>query len=176
MIELYHIWKKYQGNDWALSDVTFQINPGEFTFITGPSGSGKSTLLKMMYRELLPTEGQIVIDQRNILKIPDNKLYDLRRSMGIVFQDFRLLFHRTVFENVAVALRILGMTQKDIRSRVFNALRMVSLQKKMWELPSRLSYGEQQRVAIARASSTIQKLFWPTNRREISTSNWRLKS
>jgi cell division transport system ATP-binding protein len=151
MIELYHIWKKYQGSEWALSDVTFHINPGEFTFITGPSGSGKSTLLKVIYRELLPTEGQIIIDQRNILKIPDNKLYELRRSMGIVFQDFRLLFHKSVFENVAVALRILGMTGKDIRTRVFNALRMVSLQKKMWELPSRLSYGEQQRVAIARA-------------------------
>jgi len=151
MIELYHIWKQYQGSQWALSDITFKIKEGSFTFITGPSGSGKSTLMKIMYRQLFPTEGQIVIDQRNILKIPSHKIYQLRRSMGIVFQDFKLLFQKTVFENVAITLRVTGVPQKGIRKRVFNALRMVSLHQKMWEYPSRLSYGEQQRVAIARA-------------------------
>lgn len=151
MIELYHIWKQYQGSQWALSDVSFKIKEGDFTFITGPSGSGKSTLMKIMYRQIYPTEGQIIIDQRNILKIPSHKIYQLRRSMGIVFQDFRLLFHKTVFENVAIVLIVTGIPRMDIRRRVFNALRMVSLHNKMWEYPSRLSYGEQQRVAIARA-------------------------
>ena len=151
MIELYHIWKKYQGTQWALSDVSFKIDPGDFIFITGPSGSGKSTLLKIIYRELFPTEGQIIIDGKNILKISHHKIHQLRRSMGIVFQDFKLMFHKTVFENVAITLRVLGVPRKEVRQRVFNALRMVSLHQKMWEYPSRLSYGEQQRVAIARA-------------------------
>ncbi len=151
MIELYHIWKKYQGSQWALSDVTFSIKEGEFIFITGPSGSGKTTLLKILYREIFPTDGQIIINQRNILKIPAHKIYQLRRSMGIVFQDFRLLFHKSVFENVAIALRVVGTPRKEIRRKVFNALHMVSLHHKIWEYPSRLSYGEQQRVAIARA-------------------------
>ena len=151
MIELYHVWKQYQKPHWALSDVSFHVERGDFWFITGPSGSGKTTLLKIMFREILPTQGQIIIDRRNILKISDHKIYQLRRKMGIVFQDFRLLFHKKVFENVAVVLEILGVPRKEIRRRVFNALRMVNLQNKMFEYPSHLSYGEQQRVAIARA-------------------------
>ena len=151
MIEAYHIWKQYQAPNWAISDVTFKIERGDFCFITGPSGSGKSTLLKILYREIIPSQGQIIIDKRNILKIPDHRIYQLRRKMGIVFQDFRLMFHRRVFDNVAIVLNILGISQKAIRRRVFNALRMVNLHNKMWEYPSHLSYGEQQRVAIARA-------------------------
>jgi len=151
MIELYHIWKQYQKPFWALSDISLEVQSGDFCFITGPSGSGKTTLLKIIFRELFPTEGQILIDGVNILKIPDHKIYRLRRIMGIVFQDFRLLFHRTVFDNVAVPLQVLGINHKEIRRRAFNALRQVSLQNKMWELPQRLSYGEQQRVAISRA-------------------------
>jgi len=151
MIELYHIWKQYQKPHWALSDISLHVDEGEFYFITGPSGSGKTTLLKIIFRELYPTHGQIVIDGRNILKIPDHKIYTLRRTMGIVFQDFRLLFHKKVFDNVAVVLQVLGIPHKEIRRRVFNALRMVSLHHKMWDYPSQLSYGEQQRLAIARA-------------------------
>jgi len=151
MIELYHVWKQYQKPHWALSDVSLEIRSGDFCFITGPSGSGKTTLLKIIFRELFPTEGQILIDGVNILKIPDHKIYKLRRTMGIVFQDFRLLFHQNVFQNVAIPLQILGLAYKEIRRRVFNALRQVNLHHKMWELPQRLSYGEQQRVAIARA-------------------------
>jgi cell division transport system ATP-binding protein len=151
MIELYHIWKQYQKAQWALSDITFHVEKGDFCFITGPSGSGKTTLLKILYRQIFPTEGQIVIDNRNILKISDHKIYQLRRHMGIVFQDFRLVFHKKVFENVAVVLQVLGIPRKEIRRRVFNALRMVNLHNKMWEYPAHLSYGEQQRVAIARA-------------------------
>jgi cell division transport system ATP-binding protein len=151
MIELFHIWKQYQKPHWALHDVNLKIEEGEFYFITGPSGSGKTTLLKIIFRELFPSRGQIIVDGRNTLRIPDHRIYRLRRIMGIVFQDFRLLFHRKVFDNVGVVLQVLGMPRKDIRRKVFNALRMVNLHHKMWEYPSRLSYGEQQRVAIARA-------------------------
>jgi cell division transport system ATP-binding protein len=151
MIEVYHLWKQYQKPKWALSDVNFQIEKGDFCFVTGPSGSGKTTLLKILFRQLLPTQGQIIIDRRNILRIPDHKIFVLRRTMGIVFQDFRLVFHKKVFDNVAVVLQVLGIPRKEIRRRVFNALRMVNLQHKMWDYPSQLSYGEQQRVAIARA-------------------------
>jgi cell division transport system ATP-binding protein len=151
MIELYHIWKQYQPPRWALSDITLHVKKGDFVFITGPSGSGKTTLFKLIFREIIPTQGQIVIDKRNILRIPDHRIYGLRRSMGIVFQDFRLLFQKRVFENVAVVLQVLGIPRKEIRRRVFNALRMVNLHHKMWEYPPQLSYGEQQRVAIARA-------------------------
>ncbi len=151
MIELYHIWKQYQPPDWALSDVSLTIRRGEFCFITGPSGSGKTTLLKIIFREILPTQGQIVIDGVNVLKIPDHLIYRLRRTMGIVFQDFRLLYRRRVFDNVAISLRVLGLSKKEMRRRVFNALRLVNLHHKMWHFPAHLSYGEQQRVAIARA-------------------------
>lgn len=151
MIELFHVWKQYQKPHWALSDVSLEIRTGEFCFITGPSGSGKTTLLKIIFRELIPTEGQILVDGVNILKIPDHKIYRLRRTMGIVFQDFRLLFHQSVFHNVAMPLQVIGLAPKEIRRRVFNALRQVNLHHKMWDFPQRLSYGEQQRVAIARA-------------------------
>jgi len=151
VIELFHIWKQYQKPYWALSDVTLRIDDGGFYFITGPSGSGKSTLLKTIFREILPTEGQILINGVNILKIRDSRIYSLRRKMGIVFQDFRLMFHRSVFDNVAVPLQVVGVGRKEIRRRVFATLQKVNLHQKMWELPGRLSYGEQQRVAIARA-------------------------
>lgn len=151
MIELYHVWKQYQKPDWALYDITLHIEKGDFYFITGPSGSGKTTLLKIIFRELYPTRGQIVIDGRNILRIADHKIFQLRRSMGIVFQDFRLLFHKKVFDNVSVVLEVLGIPKKATRRRVFSALRMVNLHHKMWDYPSQLSYGEQQRLAIARA-------------------------
>jgi len=142
---------KYPDGTKALSDINLEIRKGEFVGILGSNGSGKTTLLKIIFRELLPTEGQILIDGVNVLKVPDSKIYMLRRLMGIVFQDFRLMFHRTVFDNVAIPLRVVGMNRREIRRRVFATLQKVNLHHKMWELPSRLSYGEQQRVAIARA-------------------------
>lgn len=151
MIELYGIGKQYQKPQWALSDITFKVNKGDFYFITGPSGSGKTTLLKIIFRETFPSQGQIIVDGRNIQRIPDHRIFKLRRTMGIVFQDFRLLFNKKVFDNVAIVLQVLGFPQKDIKRKVFNALRMVNLTDKIWEYPSRLSYGEQQRVGIARA-------------------------
>jgi len=151
MIELYGISKQYQKPNWALDDITLHIEKGDFWFVTGPSGAGKTTLLQIIFREIFPTQGQIVVQGRNILKIPDHKIYQLRRTMGIVFQNFRLLFHKKVFDNVAIVLQILGVPQKEQRKKVLNALRMVNLHHKMWDFPSHLSYGEQQRVAIARA-------------------------
>ena len=151
MIELFHVWKQYQKPLWALSDVSLSVKKGEFCFITGPSGSGKSTLIKVMYREVVPTEGQIIIAGKNVLKLPIHRIYTIRRQMGIVFQDFRLLFHKRVFDNVAVALQVLGSPVRDMKRKVFIALRMVNLQNKIWEEAAALSYGEQQRVAIARA-------------------------
>ena len=151
MIELYGISKQYQKPNWALDDITLRIKKGDFWFVTGPSGAGKTTLLQIIFREILPTRGQLVIDGRNILKIPDHKIYQLRRTMGIVFQNFRLLFHKKVFDNVAVVLQILGVPQREQKKKVLNALRMVNLHHKIWDFPSQLSYGEQQRIAIARA-------------------------
>ena len=172
MIELFHVWKQYQKPFWALSDINLKIEKGDFVFITGPSGSGKTTLLRTIFREILPTEGQIIIDGVNLLKIPDHRIFALRRQMGIVFQDFRLLFHRTVFDNVAVPLQVIGLPRKVIRRRVFNTLRQVNLHPKMHEFPSRLSYGEQQRVAIARAVVNRPKLILadePTGNLDLKT-------
>lgn len=151
MIEFYNIGKQYQKPQWALSEITFKVNKGDFYFITGPSGSGKTTLLKIIFREVFPSQGQVIVDGRNIQRIPDHRIFKLRRTMGIVFQDFRLLFNKKVFDNVAIVLQVLGFPQKGIKKKVFNALRMVNLTDKIWDYPSRLSYGEQQRVGIARA-------------------------
>ncbi len=151
MIELAHVWVKYQRPQWALSDVTLTIGKGEFCFVTGPSGSGKTTLLHTLDREVTPTHGQVFIAGKNILRFPDHKIHLLRRNMGVVFQDFRLLFLKRVFDNVAVALRVQGIEGKELKRRVFIALRMVNMQHRIWDFPSELSYGEQQRVAVARA-------------------------
>jgi len=158
MVELFHVWKQYQKPFWALSDISLSVKKGEFCFITGPSGSGKSTLLKLLYREVLPTEGQIIIGGKNILRLTNHKIYTLRRHMGIVFQDFRLMFHKRVFDNVAIALRVQGTPLRDMKRRAFIALRMVNLQHKIWDYPTSLSYGEQQRVAIARAIVNTPRL------------------
>jgi len=151
MIEFRRVWKQYQKPAWALSDVSFTIADGEMCFITGPSGSGKSTILRLITRECLPTDGQILVGGTDIRRIPASKIYLLRRAMGVVFQEFRLLPERRVFDNVSVPLRVLGMPAKDIKRKVFIALRMVDLHHRIWNTPAELSYGEQQRVAIARA-------------------------
>jgi cell division transport system ATP-binding protein len=151
MIELYHIYKQYQPPAWALYDITFQISKGEFVFITGPSGAGKTTLLKIIFRELLPTRGQIIVNGRNTLIMPNHKIYLLRRIVGFVFQDFKLLPQKTVFDNVALPLIVIGAPFKLIKKRVFNALKVVGLHHKMKAYPLSLSGGEQQRIAIARA-------------------------
>ncbi len=151
MIQLFHVSKNYEGGSTALTDVTLKITKGEFLFITGPSGAGKSTLLKIMFGSEPPTEGQIIIDGRNYFKISSSELPLLRRRIGFVFQDFKLIPNKTVFENVALALKVMGTSPREIKNRVLRMLSYVKLQHRANFKPLCLSGGEQQRVAIARA-------------------------
>jgi len=151
MIEFYHVSKQYVKNQFALYDVNLNIEKGEFVFLTGSSGAGKTTLLKLIYKEEEPSKGQILIDSGNINLIPDKRLYRLRRDIGIVFQDFKLLNKRTIFENVAIPLVIRGERRARIEKMVNNALSLVGLTHRRNYIPEHVSGGEQQRVAIARA-------------------------
>lgn len=153
MIEIYHLDKQY-GNEsegTALKDINLIIGRGEFVFIVGPSGAGKSTLMKLFMREILPTRGSIKIFGRDITRLRNRQIPFLRRNIGMVFQDFRLLSDRNVFENVAFALQVIGTSPRDIRKRVPAVLDMVGLKDKALKKPDELSGGEQQRVSIARA-------------------------
>jgi len=151
MIQLHNVYMSYQRDAAALSGVSAKIAKGEFVFLTGVSGAGKSTLLKLMYGALKPTRGQVVIDGINVTKLPSSHLPALRRKIGVVFQDFKLLPSRTVLENVAITLEVLGWGKKDINKRVYHILKQVGLEHKINSTPLRLSGGEQQRVAMARA-------------------------
>jgi cell division transport system ATP-binding protein len=151
MIQFYHVSKIYSGNIQALNDLTLQVNRGEFVFLTGPSGAGKTTLLKLIYCEESPTQGEILVNGINISRIKPSQIPYLRRNIGIVFQDFKLLKDLTVFQNVAFALEVTGIRERELKSRTWKTLRMVGLVDKMDETPLKLSGGEQQRVAIARA-------------------------
>jgi cell division transport system ATP-binding protein len=151
MIQFFHVSKIYSGNVHALNDITLQVSRGEFVFLTGPSGAGKSTLLKLIYCEESPTQGEILVNGINISRIKPSQIAYLRRNIGIVFQDFKLLKDLTVFENVAFALEVTGVRGKELRRSAWKTLRMVGLLDKMEEMPLKLSGGEQQRVAIARA-------------------------
>lgn len=151
MIVLRGVTKIYPNGVEALSGVDLSIGKEEFVFIVGPTGSGKSTLLKMLYREELPTSGQVVVDRLNISELKKNQIPFLRRNIGVVFQDYKLLPMRTVYENVAFALQVLGASRTYIRRQVTQALELVGLLKKAKCFPGELSGGEQQRVCIARA-------------------------
>ena len=151
MIQAFHVYKQYDRDTSALSDVTLQIGKGEFCFLTGPSGAGKTTFLKLVFREELPSQGQILVGGRNVTAIPDRQIPELRRSIGVVFQDFKLLKRKTILENVAFVLRMLGVPAKEQKRRAFAGLKAVGLHHKMHAFPMQLSGGEQQRVAIARA-------------------------
>ena len=151
MIHTYHVYKQYNRDNSALSDVTVEIDKGEFVFLTGPSGAGKTTFLKLIFREEIPTQGQILVNGRNVSAIPESKIPYLRRSIGVVFQDFKLLKRKTVFENVAFVLRVMGIPKAERKRRAFQMLKQVSLHHKMHAYPMQLSGGEQQRVAIARS-------------------------
>ena len=150
MIQLRSVTKKYK-NTYALKNINLDILSGEFVFITGASGAGKSTLMKMLYKEETPTTGTVLIGGINIANLPSDKVPNLRRCMGIVFQDYKLLQHQTVFDNIAYVIRTLGISSSEIRNRVTGALKVVGLLDKIHAKPSELSGGEQQRVAIARA-------------------------
>src|SRR5574344_302554 len=150
MIQLRAVTKKYK-NNYALKNVNLDILSGEFVFITGSSGAGKSTLMKMLYKEETPTTGTVLIGGINIANLPPEKVPNLRRCMGIVFQDYKLLQNQSVYENVAYVIRTLGISTKEINARVLGALKIVGLSDKLKAKPSELSGGEQQRVSIARA-------------------------
>lgn len=151
MITLDHVSKSYSTGAPALNDVSIHIEPGEFVFIVGDSGSGKSTLIKLLLRELLPTSGNIVVNGTNVGKLKHRQIPKFRRNIGVVFQDFRLLMDRNVYENVAFALRVTEASGRVIKKKVPAALSLVGLAQKYKSFPKELSGGEQQRVAIARA-------------------------
>ena len=148
MIQLRSVTKKYK-NNYALKNINLDILSGEFVFITGASGAGKSTLMKMLYKEETPTTGTVLIGGINIANLPSDKVPNLRRCMGIVFQDYKLLQNQTVYDNISYVIRTLGISSADIRTRVTGALKVVGLLDNA--KPSELSGGEQQRVSIARA-------------------------
>ena len=151
LINLKNVNKKYKNGVTAIYDLSLKIKKGEFVFIIGGSGSGKSTLIKMLYREEKPTKGEILVAGVNVAKLWNGKVYKLRRRLGIVFQDYRLLPKLTVYENVAFALEAIGDKASDIRIKTLKALELVGLKGKLRNYPDQLSGGEQQRVAIARA-------------------------
>ncbi|MBR5409220.1 MAG: cell division ATP-binding protein FtsE [Clostridia bacterium] len=152
MIDFIHVSKVYKDNGAkALNDVTLHIDQGEFVFVVGASGAGKSTFLKTIMREEVPTEGEVIIDGQNLNKMKARKVPYYRRKLGIVFQDFRLIPTKTVYENVAFAMHVIGASQRDISRRVAYALTLVGLSGKAKNYPNQLSGGEQQRVALARA-------------------------
>jgi cell division transport system ATP-binding protein len=158
LIRLKNVEKKYKNGVTAIYDLNLAIEKGSFVFIIGGSGSGKSTLIKMLYREEKPTKGKIVVGGLDVGKIRNSKVYKLRRKLGIVFQDFRLLPKLTVYENVAFALEVIGAPKNEIRTKVLKALEDVGLKNKVHNYPDQLSGGEQQRVAIARAIVNDPKL------------------
>lgn len=151
MIRMRRVTKVYKGNIYALEDITVDIERGEFVFLVGPSGSGKTTFIKLLIKEEEPTSGQIYIADNNISQISKWKIPYLRRKMGCVFQDFKLLPHKTVFQNVAFALEVTNKTQRLIDQQVPEVLKLVGLGHKLDSFPDELSGGEQQRVSIARA-------------------------
>ena len=151
MIRLRDIHKEYPNGTKALKGVSMQIDDGDFVFLVGPSGSGKSTIIKLITAEIAPTKGKLMVNGYNLNDISEKQIPLLRRTIGVVFQDFRLIEKKTVFENIEVAMRAVGATTSEIRRRIPYVLGLVGLTGKSRQLPTQLSGGEQQRVAIARA-------------------------
>jgi cell division transport system ATP-binding protein len=151
IVELRDVTKVYPGGHLALERISLAVDRGEFVFLVGPTGCGKSTLIKLLIRELDPTDGEVVIAGRDIGKLGDKRIPQLRRNIGTVFQDFKLLPNRTVYDNVAYALQVIGAHRAEIREKVPETLRLVGLSTKLHNYPDQLSGGEQQRVSIARA-------------------------
>jgi cell division transport system ATP-binding protein len=151
VIQLFHVTKEYPGDGPALQDVSLEIDKGEFVFLTGASGAGKSTLLKLIFCEEAASTGQLLVFGKNVAKIRPSAIPFVRRNIGVVFQDFKLLPQRTVAENVALPLEVRGLADKEVRRRVKGLLRSVGLEHRADKFPPSLSGGEQQRVAVARA-------------------------
>ncbi|AMQ69249.1 cell division ATP-binding protein FtsE [Bacillus velezensis] len=151
MIEMKEVYKSYPNGVKAINGLSVMIHPGEFVYVVGPSGAGKSTFIKMIYREEKPTKGQILINRKDLASVKEKEIPFVRRKIGVVFQDFKLLPKLTVFENVAFALEVIGEQQSVIKKRVLEVLDLVQLKHKARQFPDQLSGGEQQRVSIARS-------------------------
>lgn len=158
LIKVEHAYKIYKNGTTAVADLSVSIDKGEFVFVIGSTGSGKSTFIKMLYREEKPTKGKVIVGGIDVAKLRNSKVYKLRRKLGVVFQDFKLLPKLTVYENVAFALETLGLPNSEIRPKVLRAIEAVGLKEKTRNLPSQLSGGEQQRVSIARSLVNDPKL------------------
>jgi len=157
-IRFKNVKKTYKNGVTAVYDLDLKITKGEFVFVIGSTGCGKSTLIKMLYREEKPTKGQIVVGGIDVAKLKNRKVYKIRRKIGVVFQDFKLLYRSTVYENVAFALEIFGLPKSEIHNKVLKVLDLVGLKNKAKNYPTELSGGEMQRVAIARAIVNGPKL------------------
>ena len=151
MLEMTDVSKTYPGGNVALRNINVRIEQGEFVFIVGPSGAGKSTFIKLLFREVLPTSGSIRLNDVDILNLTAKEVPYLRRQLGIIFQDYRLLPDRTVYDNVAFAMQVIEAPDRKIKRRVMNVLDLVGLRRRAYSRPNELSGGEQQRIAIARA-------------------------
>jgi len=151
VLRMTDVSKVYPGGNVALQDINVHIEPGEFVFVVGPSGAGKSTFIKMLFREVLPTTGSIFVNGVDILELTPKEIPYMRRQLGIIFQDYRLLPDRTVYENVAFAMQVIETPHRKIKRRVLNVLDLVGLRHRANAYPNELSGGEQQRIAIARA-------------------------
>ena len=158
LITINNVTKRFKNGTVALNDISLEIGKGEFVFVIGPTGCGKSTLIKVIYREEKPTSGEVFVGGVNVAKLRNSKVYKIRRKMGVVFQDFKLLEKLTVYENVAFALEIFGLKSDEIHKKVLKALDLVNLKGKAKNYPDELSGGEKQRVAIARAIVNGPKL------------------
>lgn len=151
LITFDHVSKLYGNGTHALEDISFTVESGEFVFLVGPSGAGKTTVLKLLIRNLLPTHGKILVDDLDITRLSKSKVPEHRRKIGMIFQDFKILYDRTVYENVAIALEIMGKRGAEIDKKVKEVLHLVTLDGKLNYFPVQLSAGELQRTAIARA-------------------------
>ena len=151
MIQLFHVTRRFGPGGPALADVSVAIEKGEFVFLTGPSGAGKTTLLRLIFRDEVPTSGQVIVNQENVVTMRPARVPYLRRRIGVVFQDFKLLPRKTVFENVRYATQVVGLPPKEQRRRTYTVLEMLALNHRLHSFPEQISGGEQQRVAIARA-------------------------
>jgi cell division transport system ATP-binding protein len=158
MIDMQDVYKTYRNGITAANGINVHIDAGEFLYVVGPSGAGKSTFIKMMYREVKPTKGSIIINGVNLAKLKDSKVPLLRRNIGVVFQDFKLLQTLSVYENVAFAMEVIEEQPQYIKKRVLETLELVGLKHKARALPTELSGGEQQRVAIARSIVNAPKV------------------
>ncbi|MCK5915272.1 MAG: cell division ATP-binding protein FtsE [Deltaproteobacteria bacterium] len=174
MIRVSNLSKSYNHPNMILKDVSFKVNRGEFVYLSGPSGAGKTTLFRLLFADLKPDSGQVIIDGLDLSRAGSDRISRMRRSMGFVFQDYKLIPNYTVFDNIALALEISGTGRKEIQKKVWQVLKVVGIERQIDRLPPQLSGGEQQRVAIARALVNDPKLIFadePTGNLDYEIAN-----